>query len=81
MKLGVGIISLGPCGHVGTAQWLRGSVCISRTMRTNPQENAKTAAARMQWRLGSGRPGLPARISAVHAYVHRVGGTPRSATK
>ena len=70
MKLGVSIISLGPSDRAGPAQWLRGSVCISRTMCTNPQENADTAAGRMQWRLGSGCPGLPARISAVHAYVH-----------
>ena len=41
MKLGVGIISLDPCDHVGTAQWLRGSVCISRTMCTNPRKTPK----------------------------------------
>ena len=68
MKLGVGIISLGPCGRAGTAQWLRGSVCISRTMCTKPCKSAETAPARMLWRLSSGRPGLPACIPAVHTY-------------
>ena len=68
MKLGVGIISLDPCDHVGTAQWLRGSVCISRTMCTKPCKSAETAPTRMLWRLSSGRPGLPACIPAVHTY-------------
>ena len=70
IKLGLGISKYDLLGHASHTRWLHRSVCISRTMCTNPQENAETAAARMQWRLGSGRPGLPARISAVHAYVH-----------
>ena len=70
VKLGIGISKYDLLGHASHTRWLHRSVCISRTMCTNPQENAETAAARMQWRLGSGRPGLPARISAVHAYVH-----------